>query len=154
MSDSLHIVPIERLHLALSMAAVGLTLAAGSPRIAASVAGGAALGALHLRVLKSASLGLFRGRLGGGPIWISVFVLRFLVLAAAVQLAVWAGAEPIAFVLGLLLLVPAALAGAWWMRPRVLPAETLPAADDREWDRWDPWLARERDLEEVEEDQA
>ena len=48
--------------------------------------------------------------------------------------------------------MPAAVIEAWRARPAV--DENAPALDpdDPSWDRWNPWLARERDALEDEED--
>lgn len=136
--------PIERLNLALAAGAVPVALAAGSPRFASSLALGAAFGALNFRALHSASRRMFAGALGGSGPWVALFGVRFVLLAVAVGLALRVGADPVALVLGLSAIVPATLVGAWRMRPPVVA--DVPALDpeDPEWERWDPWRARER----------
>jgi hypothetical protein len=46
--------------------------------------------------------------------------------------------------------MPAAVFEAWRARPPVDPSAPALAPDDASWDRWNAWLARER--EPVEED--
>jgi hypothetical protein len=59
------------------------------------------------------------------------------------------GAHPVGLVLGLSMIVPAALAGAWMKRPAAAAGEEAPAPvpDDASWDDWNAWLARPRDPE-------
>jgi hypothetical protein len=72
-------------------------------------------------------------------------------LAAAIALALRAGAHPVGLVLGLSTMVPAVIGGAWRTRPPIGNPEPGPAPDDPSWDAWNPWLARERDPAEREE---
>ena len=68
--------------------------------------------------------------------------------------ALRAGADPIALVLGLSLIVPATLWVAWRMPPPVLSESELanvPPPDDESWDDWNPWLARERNPNELDD---
>jgi hypothetical protein len=143
--------PIERMNLGLSAGAAVAAFALAARPAAAGFALGAAFGALNLHVLHSAARRMFEGQLGGG-LWTMLFALRFVLLAAAIGLSLAAGAEPVAFVAGLSLMVPATVIGAWRMRPAAVetPAAPALAPDDPSWDRWSVWLARER--EPVEED--
>jgi hypothetical protein len=49
--------------------------------------------------------------------------------------------------------MPAAVFAAWRSRPPIDPNARTLAANDPEWDRWNPWLARESD-EPDDEDEA
>ena len=80
--------------------------------------------------------------------WSAGFAFRFALLGAGVGLAIWAGSHPVGLLLGLSLIVPAAVAAAWRARPPVLSGLPALPPEDPSWDRWDPWLAREREEEE------
>ena len=75
--------------------------------------------------------------------------LRLVLLAAAMYFALELGANPIGLVLGLSLIVPATIWVAWRTVPPPLPPEAfdVPPPDDPSWDEWNPWLARERELD-------
>ncbi|HTY18262.1 MAG TPA: hypothetical protein VMH82_11085 [Myxococcota bacterium] len=140
--------PIERLNLALSAGAVAASFAVASPAFATSLALGAAIESVNFRVLRSASRRALSGELAPGGAWVAGFSLRFVLLAVAISFALRAGAQPVALVIGLSMIVPAAIAGAWVQRPPVGEPEPGPPTDDESWDRWNPWLAREREPEE------
>jgi hypothetical protein len=55
------------------------------------------------------------------------------------------GAHPLGLLLGLSLIMPAAIFEAWRARPPLDPSAPALAPDDPSWDRWNPWLARESD---------
>jgi hypothetical protein len=137
--------PIERFNLALAAGGVAGSLALAGPAFASSLALGAAFGALNFRALRSASEKLFSGELAGSGPWVALFGLRFVLLAVAIGLALNAGAHPAALVIGLSLIVPSAVAGAWLRRPALDPNAPALGADDPEWDAWNPWFAREED---------
>lgn len=137
--------PIERFNLALAAGGVAGSYALAGPAFASSLALGAAFAALNFRALRTASEKLFSGELAGSGPWVALFGLRFALLAVAIGLALHAGAHPAALVIGLSLIVPSAVAGAWLMRPAVDPSAPALDADDPEWDVWNPWLAREVD---------
>jgi hypothetical protein len=141
--------PIEQVNAGLTAGAVVAAFALASRDVATSFALGAAFGALNLHALHSAARRSFDGQLGGGGLWTALFAMRFVLLAGAIGFALHAGAAPAALVAGLSLMVPATVIGAWRMRPTAVetaPAPALPP-DDPSWDRWSPWLARERDDE-------
>jgi hypothetical protein len=135
--------PMERWNLGLSAGAVAASFALASPRFACSVAAGAALEALNFRGLHRASELFFEGALPGS--WQAGFALRFGLLAAGIVAAVLLGAHPIGLLAGLSIMVPAAVIGAWRSRPPIQPDAPALDPDDPEWERWDPWLARERE---------
>ena len=139
--------PMERWNLGLSAGAVAASYALVSPRFAVGVAAGAAIEAVNFRGLRRASELFFDGRL---PNWQAGFALRFGLVALGLVAALYLGAHPIGLLVGLSVVVPASIIGAWRARPPiVLDAPSIPP-DDPSWDRWDPWLARERDDDEEE----
>jgi hypothetical protein len=137
--------PIERLNLALCAGAAAAGLAGVSASFAASLALGAAIEAANFRVLHAASQRLFAGNLAVGRVWMALFGLRFALLAAAIGFALGAGADPLALLIGLSMIVPASLVAAWRQRPPIGEPGPAPPPDDPSWDAWNPWLARERD---------
>ena len=138
--------PIERLNLTMCAGALAVSWVWASPGFAWSLAVGAALEAANFRGLRRSSEALFAGRLPGA--WSAGFAVRFLGLAVGIGAALWAGAHPVGLLLGLSMIVPASLVGTWRNRPPVL--DDLPSIppEDSSWDRWNPWLARERDSDE------
>jgi hypothetical protein len=146
--------PIERTNLALSAGAAALSLAFAPPAFAASLLAGAALESVNFRGLRRSALHLFGGGLPGSGGFRALASLRFLLLAAGIALALGAGAHPVGFVIGLSLIVPAALIEAWRHRPPIDPAAPALAVDDPAWERWDAWRAREREPAEDGEERA
>jgi len=136
---------VERLNLALCAGAVVASYPLVSPAFAASVAAGGLLEAANFRGLARAGRKLFDGRLHS---WTAGWALRFAFLAVGIAAALYFGAHPIGLVVGLTLIVPAALVEAWRSRPPVLPDVPALPPDDPSWDRWNPWLAREEDADE------
>jgi hypothetical protein len=137
--------PIERTNLTLSAGAVAAALALASPAFAVSLAVGAGLEALNFRSLRRAAQFLFWGEIRGGGPWIGVYGLRFGLLIVGIVAALAFGADPVGLLIGLSLIMPAAVIEAWRMRPAVDPRAPALAPDDEAWERWNPWLARERD---------
>lgn len=131
-------------NLAFSAAACALSFAVLSPRFAAGLALGALIEAANFRSLwRSSERIFFSGGPGAGPA-VAAFGLRFALLGAAVFVVLGAGVHPLGFLVGLSLIVPAALCAAWRARPPIVPDAPALAADDPDWERWNPWLARER----------
>jgi hypothetical protein len=123
-----------------------------SPLFAASLAAGAALEAANFRSLQRSCQAIFRSGVSSGGPAVTAFGLRFALLAAAVGLALYVGAHPVGLLVGLSLIVPSVVAAAWMSRPEPAPATPAPPPDDPSWDDWNPWLAREREPDD-EEDQ-
>jgi len=144
--------PIERLNLTLSASAVAASLVLVSPLFALSLAAGAALEAFNFRGLRNQAQFLFWGQIRSGGGWTGLYALRFLVLVIGIGAALYFGADPIGLVIGLSLIMPAAVIEAWRSRPRIDPDAPALAEDDPAWDRWNPWLAREQ--EETEDEDA
>ena len=139
---------VERLNLALSAGAAAAGYALVSPWYAASLAPGALLESVNFRHLLRSGRRLFEGDAGS---FSASFALRFALLGLGLGLAVWAGAHPVGLVVGVSLIMPAAVYDAWRNRPAIQPdAPSLPP-DDPSWDRWNPWLAREAEDDEGEE---
>ncbi len=142
---------MDRTNLALSAGAAALSLAFGTPGFAASVLAGAALESVNFRALRRSALLFLGDGIPGAGGFRAFAGLRFLLLAVGIAVGLWVGAHPVGFVIGLSLVMPAALIEAWRHRPPVLPDAPALAADDPEWERWDAWRARERDPVDEEE---
>jgi hypothetical protein len=135
--------PIERTNLTLSAGAVAASLAFGSTAFAVSLAIGAALEAFNFRGLRRSAQFLFWGQIGSSGGWLGVYSLRMSLLVIGIGAALYLGAHPVGLVIGLSLIMPAAVIEAWRARPAVDPsAPTLPE-DDPAWERWNAWFARE-----------
>jgi len=106
---------------------------------------GAVLEALNFRALNHATHALFLGEVPGGSAWVAVLGMRFGALCVGMLLALQAGADPLALVLGLSIVMPAAVISAIRNRPPVIDHEPMPAIppDDPSWDRWSIWRAGE-----------
>ena len=72
------------------------------------------------------------------------FLSYFGLLVIGIGAALRFGADPVALIIGLSLIMPAAVLEAWRARPAVDPDAPALAPDDPAWERWNPWLARER----------
>lgn len=144
--------PIQRMNLKLSAGAVALSLAIATPLFAGSLLLGSVIEAVNFQGLRRSAFFLFAGDIAGRRPWIAVFALRFSLFALVATVTMFLGADPLGLVIGLSMIVPAALIESWRARPAV--DENAPALDpdDPAWDRWDPWLARERHGDEMDED--
>jgi hypothetical protein len=132
---------VERLNLGLSAGAVAASFALASPGFASSLAAGAAIEALNFRTLHASARRLFAGELAGAGLWLGVVALRLALVGAAIVLAISAGAQPVALVIGLSLVMPAVLIDAWRHRPDVIPQpdHPVPPPDHPAWDRFSVW---------------
>jgi hypothetical protein len=140
---------MEKLNLTLCASAMAASLLFGSVVFTLSVAVGAVIESFNYRVLRRATDRLFAGELQGSRAWSAVFALRFLFLGAAMYVAISAGAHPVGLVIGLSMMVPASVIVAWYQRPPPTPETAVCLdPDDPAWDRWNPWLALERDADE------
>lgn len=140
--------PIERTNLALSAGAAAVSLAVLGPLFTVSLVAGAALESLNFRGLRRSATAFLGGEIAGGGGFRAVAGLRFVVLATGIGIALAFGAHPVGLVVGLSLILPAAIIEAWRHRPPVVPGAPALTADDPEWELWDPWRARERDPDE------
>ena len=144
--------PIERVNLTLSAGAVAASLVFASPAFAAGLATGALLEAVNFRGLRRQAQFLFWGQIGSGGGWTGVSFLRWGILVIGIAAALYFGADPAGLLVGLSLIMPAAVFEAWRSRPPVDPSAPALDPEDPAWERWNPWLARERD-DEGEDDQ-
>jgi hypothetical protein len=139
------------MNLMLSAGAVAASLMLATPAFALALAVGALLEAVNFRGLRRQAQFLFWGQIRSGGAWTGVFGLRFGLLVIGIGAALAFGADPAGLLVGLSLIMPAALIEAWRTRPPLDPgAPTLPP-EDPAWDAWNPWLARERELSEEED---
>ncbi len=144
----------EQLNAAIASVVVVAALAFATPLFAASVAAGAALEAVNFRGLRRSAELLLRGRVSGSRIWSGIAALRFVLLGVALAIAIHVGVDPLGLALGLSLVMPAAIIAAWRSRPAVVADAPALAPDDPSWERWNPWLAREREDDDDDEDAA
>jgi hypothetical protein len=136
---------VHGLCLALSAGAAAASWVLVSPRFASSVALGAALEAVNFRALFRYWQRALLGSERFGWTRFASFGLRFVALGAALWLALELGAHPAGLLVGLSLVIPGVVIAAWRARPAPDPDAPSLAADDPGWDTWNPWLARERD---------
>lgn len=139
LSQALRLDPMERLSLGLSAGAVAVGFAAISPAFAASCALGAALEAVNFRALRASAARLLSGELQGGGLWTALLGMRLFMLFVSMAVALAAGAHPIGLLVGVSMIVPAALIVAWRVRPPVDPTAPALPADDPEWETFSVW---------------
>lgn len=139
-------------NLGLAAAAAALTLA--SPRFVLALGVGAVIQLTNFRALwRSCEHILLVGGPGAG-LAVATFAVRFGLVGVAVGVALWAGVDAGGLLVGLSLIIPAAVVAAWQARPPVLSNVPALPEDDPGWDLWNPWLARERDAGDEEEEEA
>ena len=144
--------PTQRTNLTLSAGAVAVSLVWATPAFAFSLLAGALLEACNFHGLRRSAQFMFWGEIAGSRGWMGVFALRFSLLAIGIGAALYFGADPVGLLIGLSLMMPAAVIEAWRARPAIDPNAPALDADDPSWDDWNPWLAREREQPETEED--
>jgi hypothetical protein len=144
--------PVQRMNLKLSAGAVAASLVLASPLFALSMAVGSLIEAINFDGLRRSASFVFAGEISGSRKWLVVFALRFTILATVIFAAMHFGADPIGLVIGLSLMVPAVVIEAWRARPAIDADAPALDSDDPAWDLWDPWLARERDPYDVEDE--
>jgi hypothetical protein len=143
---------MERLNFGISAGALAVSLAVAQPAFSASLALGVALEAVNFHALQVSTARLFAGQVRGGRAWALLFALRLGMLLGSMAVALAAGAHPIGLLVGVSTIVPAALLGAWWMRPPTDPSAPSLPPDDPSWDLYSVWRAGER--EPIQEDEA
>ncbi|MCH8132837.1 MAG: hypothetical protein IIA30_09830 [Myxococcales bacterium] len=144
--------PIERMNLAFSAGAVAVSAVLATPLFAFSVAIGAALEAFNFRGLRRQSQFLFWGQIKSGGLWTGVYGLRFGALVIGICSALYFGADPAGLLVGLSIIMPAVVVEAWRTRPRIDPTAPALSPDDEAWERWNPWLVREEEPNEAEDE--
>ena len=147
--------PAERLNMGISAGAVAASFAIASPHFAGSLAIGAALETMNFRFLHRTGEELFAGVVSGSGPWVVVLALRLSFMFAGIVVAMLGGADPLALIIGLSLVMPATVAAAIWHRPEVVPHELNPAIDpeDPVWDGYSVWRPG-RDVARREEDET
>ena len=143
--------PVERLNLSLSAGAVAASWVLVSPVFALSLGFGALLESVNFRGLFRQSELLFGGEIRSGGGWTGIYGLRFGLLVIGIGGSLALGADPVGLLIGLSLIMPTAVWVAWRSRPSVDPNARSLAPDDPDWERWNPWLAREREEDEDDE---
>jgi len=116
---------VEQWNLGLSAGAVAASYALATPNFAISLALGAFLEAVNLGAIHRAARTLFAGQMMSAG-WVGGLAIRFLLLGTCIYLTLTAGADPIAFVIGLSIAMPATVIDAWINRPPVVDPATLP----------------------------
>jgi hypothetical protein len=137
--------PMERLNFGISAGALAVSLAVAPPSFSASLALGVALEAVNFRALRVSTARLFAGQLQGGSAWALLLGIRLTMLLGSMGIALAAGAHPIGLLIGVSTIVPAALIGAWWMRPPMDPEAPVLPPDDPSWDLYSVWRAGDRE---------
>ena len=137
LASTLALARVERLNLGLSAGAVAASLAFATPHFAASLAAGAFLEAVNLGAIYRAAQRLFAGQMLTNG-WVGVLSMRFILLAIAIYVTIWAGAHPVALLIGLSITMPAVLIDAWLNRPPIIDPAELPTFVD-ELDELDPF---------------
>ena len=104
---------------------------------------------IHFREPDLRAEALFAGVVNGGGPWVGVLSLRIGLVVAGIVVAMTAGANPLALVIGLSLAMPAAVIAAVLNREEVIPQEADAGLgpDDPSWDSYSIWRATERDEE-------
>lgn len=140
-ANAIELHPLERVNLGFSAGGLAIAVALASPAFAASYALGAALEAINFRTLRVACGRILSGQLAGARLWSVIFGMRLVILLTSMGIALVAGAHPLGLLLGVSTVVPAVLAGAWWLRPPIDPGAPRLADDDPAWERWSVWRA-------------
>ncbi|MFP8879144.1 MAG: hypothetical protein VCE43_06610 [Myxococcota bacterium] len=135
--------PFDRMNLVISAGAVATSCAVASPSFTVALALGAAMEAANFHALRRSAQFLFRGVLPNQRAWSAVFAMRFGLLAVGIGAALYFGANAAGLLVGLSLIMPAAILEACRTRPPVLENAKALDPDDPAWDDWNPWLARE-----------
>jgi hypothetical protein len=144
--------PTQRINLTLSASAAAASLVWAPPVFAFSLLAGSVLEAMNFHALRRSAQFMFWGEIAGARGWMGVFALRFSLIVIGICSLLYFGADPIGLLIGLSLMMPAVVIEAWRTRPAIDPNAPALDADDPSWDDWNPWLARERDQTESEEE--
>jgi len=149
---NVNIDPTERLNLTLTAGAVAASFVLLTPGFALSLGLGGLLETVNFRGLRRSAQAMFFPTGGGiASIGSTGFGLRFALLAFALGVALYAGAHPVGLLLGLSLIMPASIVEAWRNRPAIDPNAPALSSDHEDWERWNPWLAREIEPSDEEE---
>ncbi len=135
--------PFERMNLVITAGAVATSYAVASPSFTAGLALGAAMEAANFHGLRRSAQFLFWGVLPNQRAWSAVFAMRLGLLAVGIAAALYFGMNAAGLLVGLSLIMPAAIIEAWRTRPLALEGAQALDPDDPAWNDWNPWLARE-----------
>ncbi len=139
--------PIEQINVALSAGAVATAAVVASPLFALSVAVGAFLESISFRGLSVVSKAFFTGSVRGSVGWLLLLAMRLGLVGVLLYFAVRLGADPVGLLIGLSVILPASVIGAFQMRPTFDP-EAAPLSEEEPVDwGWDAGLYRDRDEE-------
>jgi hypothetical protein len=130
-------------NLAFSAGAGALGFVLVSPRFAAGLALGALLELANFRSMWRSCERIFLAGANGAGSAVAMFGLRFVLLGGVIFLALRGGIDAAGLLVGLSLVVPASLLAAWRARPPIVAGAPALTPDSEEWNRWNPWLARE-----------
>ncbi len=150
----MNIDPFERMNLVISAGAVATSYAIASPAFTTGLALGAAMEAVNFHALRRSSQFLFWGMLPNQRAWGGLFAMRFGLLAIGICAALYFGTNAAGLLVGLSLVMPAAILEAWRTRPEIVDDPQALDEDDPAWEDYNPWLAREveRPAEDDDED--
>ncbi len=115
--------PIERIHLFVASATIGLSCAFLAKDLSLAVALGSVLGGVNLALLHRSSAKLFSGELKGATGWSAIFLLRFLLFALAIGVSLGSGIDPVGLIIGFSTILPAVVVATWKTRPAVTAAQ-------------------------------
>jgi hypothetical protein len=146
--------PFERMNLLVSAGAVATSYAVASPSFTTGLALGAAMEAANFHALRRSAQFLFWGVLPNQRAWSAVFAMRFGLLAVGIIAALYFGANAAGLLVGLSLVMPAAIIEAWRTRPPVIENAEALDPDDPGWDAWNPWLARDAEPSEDSDEES
>ncbi len=135
--------PFERMNLVISAGAVATSYAVASSSFTAGLAIGAAMEAANFHAMRRSAQFLFWGVLPNQRAWGAVFAMRFGLLAVGIAAALYFGTNAAGLLVGLSLIMPAAIIEAWRTRPPVIEGAEPLDPEDPAWKDWNPWLARE-----------
>jgi len=109
--------------------------------------------AANFHAMRRSAQFLFWGVLPNQRAWGAVFGMRMGLLALGIAAALYFGTDAAGLLVGLSLIIPAAIIEAWRTRPPILEDVEAIDPDDPAWKDWNPWLARQNARPEDSEDE-
>jgi hypothetical protein len=146
--------PFERMNLVISAGAVATCYAVATPSFTAGLALGAAMEAMNFHALRRSAQFLFWGVVPNQRAWSAVFAMRFGMLAIGIGAALYFDMNAAGLLVGLSLVMPAAIIEAWRTRPMIVEDAEVLDPDDPAWNDWNPWLARESERPEDSDEES
>ena len=144
---------VQGMNLLLSAGATAAGYVAVSPRFAGGVMAGAVVESVNLRAMWRFSERAIFDQGGGSAIAAGAFGVRFVVMGAVIFALLSAGMHPVGLLVGLSMVIPSVVTAAWLSRPAPSDAAPLAPTDDAAFDDWNPWLAREVDRDDEDEEE-